>query len=272
MKLKAAALTDVGILSENNEDWFLMAKDIDLYLVADGVGGLEAGELASHLACRLVEQAVRDGMRGIEPPMYPQLLVKSIKDANKTIYQFGRRKVRSSIGSTLTCLWFGEDRVIFAAVGDSRIYLFRDGRLRQLSKDQTTGDHRLTASLGLPASPEVQLGMVRLREADRFLLCSDGVHDPLDDPEISAMLDSFPEPSECCERLVKKANAEGGPDNITVLVADVVEPGERQRWRSKGVGLDATSVFAPLLSKPVLLAAGAVLVLAAAVISILVWT
>jgi len=269
MELNAAARTDIGVMSENNEDWFLMAKDLGLYLLADGVGGLEAGEMASHLACRLIERFVREGMHGVHPQRYPKLLLDAIAEANKTIYRFGRRKVGAGIGTTLTTLWFDSDRVLFAAVGDSRIYLYRQGRLRCLTVDQAMGAHKLTASVGQPTTPEIQLGMVRVRSGDRFLLCSDGLHGPVPDHDISTSLDSFPDPAECCQRLIRKANDAGGPDNITVLVTDVVQPGERQPWRSKGVGPDVTSPLAKVLSRPVLIAIGAVLVVAAAVAAVI---
>jgi len=269
MELQAAARTDIGVLSDNNEDWFLMAKDLGLYLVADGVGGLEAGEMASHLACRLIERAVRDGMHGVDPRRYPKLLTEAVTEANKTIYRFGRRKIGSGIGTTLTTLWFDRDRVLFVAVGDSRIYLYRHGRLRCLTTDQTMGDHRLTASLGQPTTPEIQLGMLRVRSGDRFLLCSDGLHGPVPDAGISTSLDSFPDPTECIERLIRKANDAGGPDNITAMVVDVIAPGPRQAWRSKGVGPDVTSPLAVVMSKPVLITAGAILVAAAAVAAVM---
>ncbi|MFP4056482.1 MAG: PP2C family protein-serine/threonine phosphatase [Candidatus Brocadiia bacterium] len=253
-----AARTDAGRLSDYNEDHFVARKDLDLYLVADGVGGLEAGELASQVACQLVEQAVRRDLEaGVPARRHDRVLANAVQEANRGLYDYGRtRPDRRGIGTTLTALWFHGDRVLFAYVGDSRICLFRDGRLRPLSRDEKAGRYRLAASLGQAPSLDVHLGMVRLRAGDRFLLSTDGLHGQVDPQETAAILDDQPQPHEACQRLVARANEAGGADNVTALVAHVERPDPPQPWRFSRVRFDATSPLARLCRRRVLVPAG----------------
>ena len=247
MKLRVAAKTDAGRLSDHNEDYLLARDDLGLYLVADGVGGLQAGELASAVACRIIEQTLVASLPGSTPSRHDRLLADAIQQANLGLFHLGQEQPdRRGIGTTLVALWFHGDRALFAYVGDSRIYLYRDGLLRQLSKDEKVGRFRLAASLGQDRTVDVRMGMVRLRPRDRFLLCTDGLHGPVPRRDLVFLLDSERDPAACCRRLVARANERGGPDNITALVADVAEPGPPQGWRFSRVRSDATSLVARL--------------------------
>jgi len=249
MRVNVAAKTDKGRLCDHNEDYYVARRDLGLYMAADGVGGSEAGELASNVACRLVEQSVRDALGAGGPASrHDSILGNAIREANVGLYEYAQREGQNrGLGTTLTALWFHGDRVLFAYVGDSRIYLFRDGVLRQLSRDEKAGRYRLAASLGTERPAEPHLGMVRLRRGDRFLLCTDGLYGSMARKELTFILDSQREPVECCERLIFKANQCDGSDNITALVADVAEADPRQAWRFSRTRYDATSALARLV-------------------------
>ena len=243
MKLRVAAKSDPGRLGEHNEDFCLARKELGLYLVADGVGGHQAGEVASKAGCQLIDQVVRQSVGpSVDPSEHDRVLAEAIDEANAGVFRTGQLDAKKrGLGSTLAALWFHGDRVLFACVGDSRIYLFRDGALRQLSYDEKAGRYRLAASLGHEPTVEPQIGMVRLQAGDRFLLCTDGLHGPVPHDELVGLLGAEPDPARCCARLVAAANDHGGPDNITALVADVVEPDRPQRWHFSRTRVDATS-------------------------------
>jgi protein phosphatase len=270
MKLKVAAKTDPGLLNDHNEDHFVVREDLGVYLVADGVGGLEAGELASGVACRVIEQTLRAAARTTDVTQHDALFADALRRGNAALFGLGRQRAdRRGIGTTLVALWFHGDRALLASVGDSRIYLFRDGALRQLSHDEKVGRFRLAASLGQERTLDPPLGLVRLRRGDRFLLCTDGLHGPVPAEELAAILAAERQPARCCERLVASANEHGGPDNVTALVVDVVEPDPPQSWRFSQVRGDATSPLPRLLSPRVLGAAAVALAVAVLLILVL---
>jgi len=241
MKLRAAARTDKGLLPSQNEDRYLARHDLGLYAVADGIGGLEAGEVASSVACRTLEEAI-EAAAGAPLERRDLVLREAVSRCNQAVLAVGeRRDDRRGVGSTLVALWFLGDRALFAGVGDSRVFLFRDGTLRQLTRDAKAGRFRLAASLGQGTEVRPQLGMVRLKPADRFLLSTDGLHGLVAGQEIARILDEEVDSERCCERLVKAAYEAGGEDNVTVVVADVVEPDPAQPWRFSHVHRDATS-------------------------------
>ena len=263
MKLNVAASTDPGLLHDHNEDFFVVRRKLGLFIVADGVGGADAGEVASMVGCRLIEQSLQAKEPGTDRTRHDVLLTHAIREANHGLYEYGRHDPeKGGVGTTITALWFHGDRVLFAYVGDSRIYLYRDGVLRQLSRDEKVGSYRLAASLGQGPAVEPHLGMVRLRRGDRFLLCTDGLHSIVPHADLTTTMDAEPDPKACCDRLIAAANKAGGPDNITALVADVVEPAPPQRWRFSRARLDATSPLTKLLRAPVWLGLAATAALA----------
>lgn len=243
MKLSVAAKTDAGILSDHNEDHYVLCRDIGLYMVADGVGGHQAGEVASRVGCELIQKFVHDALKAApDPGQHDVALANAIHEANRGVLELGERdEKKRGLGSTLTVLWFHGDRVLFACVGDSRIYLLRNGELSQLSFDEKAGRYRLAASLGHDDTVDPHLGMLYLEPGDRFLLCTDGLHGPVSHSRLVNILTTEISPARACTRLIEKANQKGGPDNITALVADVAEPSPRQAWHFTDVRHDATS-------------------------------
>jgi len=167
MKIAVAATTDPGRLYEHNEDHFVLLRKAGLFLVADGVGGEEAGEVASRLACRIIQQSLSESLPTTDKTRHDAALVKAIQAANHGLHEYAAtRPGKAGVGTTLVALWFHGDRALFAYVGDSRIYLYRNGVLRQLSRDEKAGRYRLAASLGQPL-PAVQRRPLRTRPPRR---------------------------------------------------------------------------------------------------------
>jgi protein phosphatase len=234
--LRAAASTNVGRKRRLNEDRYALAPDLGLYLVADGMGGHTAGQVASELAAEAALRAVRT-LQGASASLAEKLRYAVIS-ANREIYQTGRaRPELAGMGTTLVALLAGEGRAALAHVGDSRAYRVRGGRIRQLTDDHSVvGEllrrreisadaardhphrHVLTRALGVRPAVEPDLAELSPEPGDVFLLCSDGLTLHVEDDEIALTVAREPDPEACVERLVELANARGGEDNITVLV------------------------------------------------------
>ncbi len=240
--LNVAVKSDVGRVRSNNEDAYGVAwlDDGSLFvIVADGMGGHEAGEVASGLAVRVLEDAVRRDLDA-DPRerMYNGLL-----EANTSIIEEGRASDTRGMGTTAVVGLFRGNEVHVGLVGDSRLYHFRRGHLVWRTLDHTRvqmlidqgeiGDPEarthpeagmLTRALGharmadgRPLTPDVLAEPLYLEEEDLLVLCSDGLHDLLEDWEIGQIAAGL-EPEQACERLVQEALARGGHDNVTVAV------------------------------------------------------
>jgi protein phosphatase len=239
LTLRWGSATDVGRVRTLNEDSLLAVPG--LFVVADGMGGHAAGEVASGLAvaefARLAEQA----------PVRAEDVTEAVRLANEHILIAGaERGDRHGMGTTLTGVGVvgserGEELAVFN-VGDSRVYQLTDGQLRQLTVDHSAVQEmvdagRLTAqaarshprrnvvtrSLGTDPGPAPDVWLVRPAAGDRFLVCSDGLTGELEDADIAALLAGNSDPQAAADQLVHQAVAAGGHDNVTVVVLDVVE-------------------------------------------------
>jgi protein phosphatase len=234
-----ASLSDVGCRREKNEDAMgVTASDAPersvLMVVADGVGGSAAGEVASRLAVETVEREVfRDG----EPADPSAVLGAALRTANKTIYAAAAQNpLHAGMATTCTAVLVRDSRLYLAHVGDCRAYLVGGGRIAQLTQDHSMGaeyDRQgqdlppekqnlanvLTRWLGSENEVEVDLhDALQLSLGDTFVLCSDGLTKMVKDDEILHMA-AMHLPEGACRRLVDMARERGGPDNITVHVA-----------------------------------------------------
>ena len=236
MNLCAAALTDVGLRRRVNEDRYALADDLGLYLVADGMGGHTAGQLASELASEATVNTLRTLVDA--SASLTEKLRYSVSAANREILSTAEAKPElTGMGTTLVALLAGPDRIALAHVGDSRAYLVRGGRIRQLTDDHSLvaelvrrqeiseraarghpHRHVLTRALGVRRSVEADLAELTPAVDDTFVLCSDGLTTHVQDDEIEATVLSAAELEEACDRLVDMANARGGEDNITVVL------------------------------------------------------
>jgi protein phosphatase len=241
VKLRVGASSDVGRLRERNEDSFVVKEP--LFAVADGLGGHLGGEVASRVAVdTLTSEAGADGPEdGL-----PDRLRAAIHRANSVVAERAANDPQlTGMGTTLTALVAGRDRVYLAHVGDSRAYLLRDGDLRLLTEDHTlvqrmvregrltpeqAGIHPqrsvLTRALGIEDELEVDQATVEVTASDRLLLCSDGLTSMIGDEDIRRILAGHDDPQSASEALVEAANAAGGQDNITTVVVDVAAAAE----------------------------------------------
>lgn len=233
--VNAATVTDVGLVRSNNEDSAHAGRRV--FAVADGVGGMPAGEVASAIVIRALAEL--DGE--VAPEADPlALLGRAVESANRQIREAGAANpAHDGMGTTVTALLVAGDQIALVHVGDSRCYRLRDGALAQLTRDDTfvqdLVDHGVLtvaqarthprrslvtqAVQGIDVAPA--LSLVTPDPGDRFLLCSDGLSDAVTDEAIAELLRDVSDPQECAERLVRLALAAGAGDNVTVLVADV---------------------------------------------------
>ena len=238
MKLKWGASTDVGMVRQQNEDSYLAEEN--LYVVADGMGGHNAGEVASALAVTTLKAGARTGIDSVE--RFREL----VQQANTAIYTASLDdSTQSGMGTTLTALSIvaGEEpRVLVANVGDARAYMWRNGALTRLSVDHsyvqelvnegiiTPEEARVhprrnivTRALGIDRSVVVDVFSHLVRTGDRIVLCSDGLVDEVSDADIAVVLGQHSDPQDTAEALVMVANTAGGRDNTTVIVVDVLD-------------------------------------------------
>ncbi len=240
-QLRHAVKTDVGRRRSENQDSYGIASSnhVNLYIVADGMGGARGGATASALAVNLIPRVSIDS-QGI---LSESSLKEAIEKTNDVIYSQGStHSSLAGMGTTVVALAFLGDRAIVAHVGDSRIYLLRDGELKQLTRDHTLVQelvesgaiaekdaenhpvsHMLTRSLGPTSHVEVDARTLEepVKEGDRFLLCCDGLFNMVQVDELRKIVSSV-EPEAAAERLVELANERGGTDNITVEIVEVI--------------------------------------------------
>ncbi|MEV8510589.1 protein phosphatase 2C domain-containing protein [Actinoplanes sp. NPDC051475] len=232
--LRAVAASDQGLVRSNNEDAVFVGGR--LLVVADGMGGLPAGELASDILVKAV--AVVDDIPESDEPL--QDLIAALATANERIEAAVADDAdRDGMGTTVTALLLAGDRVAALNVGDSRCYLMRDGVLTQITRDDTyvqalvdqgvltPGDARRHPQRAL-VTQAVQGGpfrpagrMVPVRAGDRFLLCSDGLSDYVEDEVIATTLRAYADRQVCAAELIARTLEAGAPDNVTVIVADL---------------------------------------------------
>jgi PPM family protein phosphatase len=249
LRTDQAAATHAGGRA-NNEDAYWLAPEIGLYVVADGLGGYQGGEVASGLATRALAEFVAEKHAEIarNPPssenerlaLWTDVLVQGIHHAHHKILaaQVGEL---SMMGSTLAALLIPDSVALIGHVGDSRVYLDREGGLRQLTRDHTLDQevvargvdvsedlhmlfrNELTRALGIEGAAEPEVTRVPVQPADLFLLCTDGLYNALATDRIAAALQSGTA-QEICERLIREAQG-NAVDNITVLIVRVIEAG-----------------------------------------------
>lgn len=239
--IRAACVSDVGRVRQQNEDQCLVAPEHNLFIVSDGVGGHQAGEVASKAVVTVLPPIIEQRVARIRVPL-TEAIEHALRDA---IVEFSQRLQAESMGraglqgmgaTVVVCLLRGSQAHL-AHMGDSRIYLFRQERLMQLTEDHSViglllrygeitpekarthpARGRLSRYVGMEgaACPDVQT--VQLQSGDRLLLCSDGLTNMVPDWKIVQILQANPEAKVACQALVDTANAAGGTDNITALV------------------------------------------------------
>jgi serine/threonine protein phosphatase PrpC len=222
--------TDTGRQRKDNEDNAFARPP--LFVVADGMGGAQAGEVASQIAV----EAFQAGLPESGTP--EKRLAERAQDANRRIYEISSTEHdRAGMGTTLTAVYVDDAELAVAHVGDSRAYLFRDGELGRLTQDHTLVEELLrrgklteeqaaehpqrsiiTRALGVDPEVDVDTRTYNARAGDVVLLCSDGLTSMISEREVSAILQQEPDLDRAAERLIAEANEAGGRDNITVIL------------------------------------------------------
>lgn len=238
MNYEAHGRTDRGLCRDENEDALLCLPEHGVFAVADGIGGLPAGKEASHVAIDSIAGEAVNSAQGRE------WISAAGERANRAVYQRGQViSEDTGIGTTLTLVRIQENRLFAAHIGDSSLYLLREGTLTKLSKDHTLAQealdrlgpgeeadipdhfrHTLTRCLGLIPEIELDLFEHELIPGDRLLLCSDGVQKVFEDIELGQIMDAASSPEALVDQLIETGNERGGPDNITAIMILITAP------------------------------------------------
>jgi serine/threonine protein phosphatase PrpC len=244
VELHHGARSDVGLVREVNEDAFLASPPV--FVVADGMGGHDGGDVASRI---VVEEFARLADDGYEPERGGDLVAETLRECQLRIGEYGEqqiaeRQARGYAGTTVAAALLVDDggpKWLLVNLGDSRIYRLTDDRLEQVSVDHSVVQelvdagtissedaathperHVITRALGGPDPAEADYFLLPLPAVERLLLCSDGVSGMIDDDAIATVLRDAEDPRDAADQLVERALAAGGRDNATAVVIDVV--------------------------------------------------
>jgi len=240
VQFTCAARTDVGIVRSGNEDNYLMLAERGIFIVADGMGGHAAGEVASEMAVRLISRDLGT-VRGLPDEEVAERMRQSIRAANAAIYERTLTEHdKRGMGTTATALVLLPNRYLLGHVGDSRAYRLRDGRFEQLTKDHSYVQEQVDAGLLTPEQARVHpysnvitrcVGANQdvipdtysgdLLAGDVVLLASDGLTGMLEDEHIHKILEAPGGPQEWVDAMINDANRRGGLDNITAIIVKI---------------------------------------------------
>ncbi|HUH01981.1 MAG TPA: protein phosphatase 2C domain-containing protein [Kofleriaceae bacterium] len=253
IKLRASVLTDVGLVRDHNEDWAYIDEDQRYFIVADGMGGHAAGEIASAMAVGTVSDALKSAAGTLgEFAAHPSedgrrqavtTLEAAVRGAHQAVYERGLAEAdKQGMGTTLDVVMVAGPEAFMAHVGDSRTYLLRDGKAAQITTDHTVAEvlvieGKLTLeeaqvsplrtilvnAIGVAPDVGVEMAHVQLRKGDLLLLCSDGLHDyfPIEQELADHIIGH--EPADALQALTDLAKERGGHDNITGIIVEVLE-------------------------------------------------
>lgn len=229
-------LTDVGRVRKSNEDAFLCDDSLGVWAVADGMGGHDAGEIASDMAVSKLHEALRKS-----PGADVNALRDIVGSINRAIYQYGlEHNLPNGLGTTLSAMVaYGARSLIVAHVGDSRLYRLRGSQLHQLTTDHSWVQHQIDLgmlteaearkhplrnvimrSLGYDSEVYPDLVIIEWEPGDRYLLASDGLSNKIPESELPAMLERRAETQQTLRQLIETALERGGEDNITAVIVD----------------------------------------------------
>jgi PPM family protein phosphatase len=253
-KLRFVGLTDTGKVREHNEDTIAVDPDIGLLVLADGMGGYNAGEVASGIAVKTIVNLVREQVEREDLSLADResglsrskiILRDAINRANKIIYQTARTQPQcEGMGTTVVVALFFDNKVTIAHVGDSRMYRQRGDKLEQVTADHSllqelvdrgfysaeeaqraSNKNYVTRALGVEPQVEVEIQEVPANRGEVFILCSDGLSDMVEDEDIHLTINTFSANLDTvAKQLIQLANDNGGRDNISVVMAHIVDP------------------------------------------------
>ena len=268
MHIKSSGISDVGLKREGNEDSFSVEDSLGLYIVADGMGGHLAGEVASQIAVEMLNESFRKwveeeaseeeifGEADSSLSLEGNYLLGGIRLANRVVYELAlEQKQYHGMGTTIVVLLVTPTMIIAANVGDSRLYLLRDGELERLSRDHSivaeqvemgmmteeeaensSLKHVLTRNLGSSEDVEPDIFELEPSNNDCFILCSDGLTDLVNDEEILDMTLDVDGPEDLCRDLVDKVLKRGAHDNTTIISVFLKDIKKRREGILKKIG------------------------------------
>lgn len=252
-KLLCVGLSDTGRVREHNEDTIAHDSDMGLVVLADGMGGYNAGEVASGIAVKTVTNLVREAvaLQDLSVPdpstglSRPSIILRdAIQRANKIIYQTARSQAQcEGMGTTVVAALFHDNKISVAHVGDSRLYRVRGNDIEQITLDHSllqelvdrgfyspeeaqraSNKNYVTRALGVENIVDVEMQEHPVQKGDVYLLCSDGLSDMIGDDDMAVTVNTFGNnPNSVTQHLVQMANDNGGKDNISVVLAQVLE-------------------------------------------------
>lgn len=244
MQLSVAAGTDVGRIRAGNEDSLYADADQErgLFIVADGMGGHAAGEVASEMAVQIVARDLTD-VRDVSQETAGPRMAEALKAANRAIYERTIEEAdKQGMGTTASCLMMGQGRYLIGHIGDSRVYLLRDGVFRQVTKDHSYVQEQvdagfltpeqaryhpysnvITRCVGANAAVEADILTGDIQSGDVFLVASDGLTGMVEDPQLKKIMESQQTPGAMVAAMITEANRRGGLDNITAIVVQVLQ-------------------------------------------------
>lgn len=241
LALNFCGLSDIGLSRPNNEDVWAALPEIGFFALADGMGGHQAGEVAAAAAI----DSLCNSVRSIKSSNCMELIIElrhAIEKANRQIFRMGnQRKSCAGMGTTLCCLIWTKDTVIYAHVGDSRIYRLRKNKLELLTEDHSffakwkacgklaetcetpyPYKHVITRAVGTTGRVKPEISLAVHEPDDLYFLCTDGLSDVLTAAEMETVVNSSPNLKHACERLIESAKIKGSSDNITLLMIQSV--------------------------------------------------
>lgn len=237
VEFTCAGRTDVGVVRSGNEDAYLLSPEEGVFVVADGMGGHAAGEVASEMAVQIIGDRLK-AVAGHNDAKASEIIREGIREANAAIFQRTlNEQDKRGMGTTATAMVLHGPRYLIGQVGDSRAYVLRNGQLLQITKDHSYVQEQVDAGYLTPEQarthpysnvitrcvganadvvPDVYMGAVRA--GDTFLIASDGLTGMIEDPDLHAILSTGRPPGQLVDALIADANQRGGLDNITVIL------------------------------------------------------
>jgi len=242
-KIEAYGLSDIGPVRPNNEDVWISIRKYSFFALADGMGGHNAGEVAAKEAIQCLSNAIREittfDKKSLSSKQFILFLKTAIENANQRVFQLGKEHSSlQGMGTTLCCLYFYGDDAIYAHVGDSRIYRYRNAELKQLTQDHSLlyeliSSGQIDAPYSLPCkniitraigtSPKVlpEIASATAQQNDIFFMCTDGLTDFVSEQEMEEILKASLPLKKTVKTLIERAKEKGSHDNITILMIKI---------------------------------------------------
>jgi protein phosphatase len=245
MNFKVGSLTDIGRRRQQNQDAFAAEEKLGIFVVADGMGGHRGGEIASALAAQNIPEAVKELLEsGHTDPK--QIITHAVLRANQAIFDHALKHIElQGMGTTTTALFFKDGMLTIGHVGDSRCYFLRPGRVWQATRDHSLVQEKLragiitreqakhdrmkniiTRSVGYEPEVEVEVYQIKVERGDSFVICSDGLSGQISDETLLEIVQEHlydgGDATQAVKQLIETANRNGGDDNITAVLVEVL--------------------------------------------------